>query len=226
MALPIELCRILRSTEYNLAQGASLTEGKAAVATYENGVLAVKPSTGAAGEAFMGVMLNEPSSPGVQPGVFPITTDDASKATLPYVPVAGSVAIPGYTEVNAAPGAATEFRVVDNVVQFQNVAANKNKQLNATMKYTMGNFEATARFGDSYPGGSAAQQFSLTGVAEEGEIYTDQWDTDADWSGTLTVLYMGADGQFTTNTTGAQKVPNAVITKFPVAGSAYLGFRL
>src|SRR5690554_2166949 len=79
--LDLNKSTIIASIQYDVADNTiSLEEGQALVAVLENGNMHVKPSTGAAGEHFVGVSIARASRPIVAPRVEELTVP----ATGPY----------------------------------------------------------------------------------------------------------------------------------------------
>lgn len=206
---------ISRSNERKLATGATLfDEGVALVATYENGELRVKPSTGANGEIFAGVAINQRQQLRTLPNVEKVTTDADGKALLTYAPVPSTTRVPGLAEdVSVATG---KFVISNNQLE----TATSNTEYVVSYTYSPSNIQAMSIQGDVLPGQAISGVMGSTTVIESGEVYTSSFDTTCDWSNPTSVR-LGANGKFTTSGTGT--VVKCLVTKAPVVGAPVLG---
>lgn len=204
-----------RSSERKLVTGVALfDEGVALVATYENGELRVKPSTGAPGEIFAGVAISQRQVLRTLPNIEVVTTDAEGNVTLAFTPVPGTTKVNGLVE--AAELATGKFVLTGNVV----ATSTPDTVYTISYTYSPSSVQALSIQGDVLPGQALAGIVGSTTVIESGEVYTSSFDTTCDWSNPTT-LRLGANGKFTTSGTGS--VVKCLVTKAPVAGAPTLG---
>jgi len=217
------------SYERPLAAGVVIeAEGQALIGVYTAGVFGVKPSTGAANEVFAGVSLSRPISPTHMPVVERLTVPASGVVALKAAPVAGSARIANaasnavFTQVAGAPAAATEVKV-DATASLTFQAAIAGTVVIATYLRDLTVAQSLMVQGNQDIGGPAGAYFGQVGLIVRGDVYTDQFDTTADWSNPVD-LRLGANGKFTIGGTGT-KVPGYVLAT-PVEGAAFLGIHI
>lgn len=219
--LHIDQSKLFRTNQRKLASDAFIaSEGKAAVAVYENGELCVKPSTGASGEKFAGVMFSS-KTPLTSLPLVEVLVAAASKVTLTNDPIPGTLRIVvGGTEFEAGdPATAGKYSISGRVITLP--AAQATATASVTYSYSPSVNVARAMQGDVEPGFALSSVMRQTGVIEGGEVVTSEFDTAADWSDTSLAVRLGADGKFTTEGTGT--VVPCIVTRYPVAGVPRLG---
>lgn len=213
----LDLSKLFRTNERRLASDVTLAaEGKAAVAVYEDGEMRVKPSTGAAGEKFAGILFSCRTPLETVPAVSSLKASGTS-LTLPHTPIPGSLRIQGLTE-GAPATKAGEYSVNGQAVTLN--AAQAGGTFTVQYTYSPSVLEAQRLQGDVEPGAAVSSALRVSGVVEGGEVFTSEFDTAADWSNPTSVR-LGADGKFTTSGTGV--VVPCLVTRLPSAGNAMLG---
>lgn len=197
------------------AVGCALVQGTAG---------SVKPSTGAAGEVFVGASLSQPLTLFNFPKVEALTVNGSNQITLSKTPLAGSLRV-----VNAAGAAlvagtpasnATDYSITGQVITV-NVAL-AGQVVTVVYQFAPTVTEARMLQGDTQPGGAAALTTGTVGVIQAGTVYTTEYDTTVDWSVANPVVKVGANGKFTIGGTGAV-VPNAQVRQVPSSGDVLLG---
>ena len=211
-----------RSDEHPVVPGIAITaEGQALVADYTNGSkLHVKPSTGVAGEKFVGIGLSHIHELSTVPAIAELkVTEDALKFELAGNPLPGSIIVrEGGTEITAEPAPkAGSYSLTGNVVEF--LVDDRDKTFEVVYAYTPTVAQARGLQGDANPGFSATAVLGSTGVIKAGTVYTSRWDTKSEWKGDSTVK-LGTDGNLTTSGTG--EVVPCIIIEIPTAGSPFL----
>lgn len=220
--------RIENSTERPLLPGVNLeAEGSAMVAGYSAGQFGVKPSTGAAGEKFVGVSLSRPIVPGFAPVIERLVVPASGRVQLKAAPLAGQTRIinggtgAAFTLVGGAPAAATEAQIDGDEAVFQ--AAIQGTTVVVTYVRALTVAQAIMLQGNADIGGPAGAYFGQVGLVTRGDVFTTEFDTLADWAAPSD-LKLGANGKFTIGGTGAS-VPGYVISA-PAEGAAFLGLHI
>lgn len=215
---------IVSSTTRKLAAGTgNIGEGLALVAKYEGGALVVAPSTGAAGEVFVGVSVNNRYIDKTYP-VAPTryTADANGLVVLPNAPLPSALKVTAAadgTVLTSADAAATGKYVLNG----NTLTVDADLVIDVAYDYSPSVVEALARQGDTWPGVGAVALQGATGVIEAGDIQTNQFDPTADWS--LKTIKLGANGRFTTGGSGVT-LTGVIITQIPTAeGGNVLGLR-
>lgn len=211
-----------RSADKPLATGAVLTaEGQALVYKLENGRQVVDVAAGVAGEVFAGFSNTQTSAASVVP-----TT--ATKVETLVIPASGIVttlksAIAGTAHaVNVADGTAIAVVSITGTA-IDLGAANVGKTAKVVYRYTLTAAEARSLAGDVQPGGYAGNTYSQMGVAQEGVIYTDVFDTSVDFS-LATSLKLEAGGMIS-DQTGTGVAISATVVSVPSGDYPFLGIQ-
>lgn len=222
--------RIELSLERPVAAGVVIgAEGMGMVADYTGGIFGVKPSTGvAADDKFVGVGINRVidalARPNIESGVVA-----ANAQVLSFAPQAGTLRVLAngvlLTVVPGGPPAAGQVQIDGvNPKKLNFNAAENGQSTVVTYRFALTVAQAIAIQGMQDPGGPAGRYLGQMGLITRGDVYTDQFDTLADWSVANPVLTLGAAGQFSQG--GAGAVVPATIIALPVVGSALLGFHV
>ena len=212
-----------RSRDFALASDAVLTgDGQAMVSVLSaNGVAGVKPSTGAAGEKFVGFLRSQTS--GVQ--LLPATAvkveqqvlGSAGTYTLAAVPMAGTLVVHNVT--TGATVASGDY-VVDAAGNFTSIAC-ANAEIRFTYTRALTVLAARSLVGDVQPGGFAGYSVGQAPVVQEGVVYTDMIDTSIDWS-LATSVKLSTGGKLT-NQAGGGVAISATIESVPTVDRPFLG---
>lgn len=224
--LQLNQSRIVGSVEHKLATGVQLVEeGVALVTAYENNELVVKPSTGVSGEVFAGIALSAVASVTVVPMVEQITVPAEApyKVTLAGTPVTDAeIFIKDFTKGSAS--ATKNYALVGNELEFH--ADDAGKTVTVTYAYSPTLAQLTQFQGEQAPGQHVTTALGQTGVITAGNVFTSAYDVTADWTPTAQgalAVYLGANGKFTTKTTGTKV--NAIVTNVPSVGNSFLGLQ-
>lgn len=207
-----------RSTEYPLAPGVSLSsDGQALVGYMTNGVFGVGPSTGTATDVFIGFSMTQVSAANfleqTAVKVEKLTVSAGGTVALQFTPMAGSVAVFDVT-LNTRP---TTFTVAANVLS----ALTAGDSVYVTYTYALTVAQSVALQGNQTPGGFAGYYSRSVGVAQNGRIHTNQFDTSKNWSA-ATAVKLGANG-ILQDQTGTGVVTNAIVVSVPSIDYPYLG---
>jgi hypothetical protein len=213
--------RVAVSAEFPIAAGASVTaEGCALVSDNTGGVFGVKPSTGAAGDNFMGVAVSQqlPLSlfPKVEERVQPVT----DIITLAKTPT-GTVLVYNAT-TSAVLVVTTNYTISGKTITMN--AAFRGNLIRVFYKYTPTAVEARAIQGDTYPGGAAGSSLGQVGILRSGTIYTTEYDQTVDWQQATPTVRVAANGLFTIGGSGA--IVNCAVVQAPNTTNPYLGLLL
>lgn len=224
--------RIELSVERPVAQGSLITaEGVALVNSLTGGSYGVKHSAGAVGEVFAGVAFNS---------VTPLTQAPKIQEFIvgasPFAVVLDSEPLPGTVRVVrldtnlpiAAAGAAsaTEYEVDGgNPRRFIFHSSMVGVPVSISYSYAPTLVQAMALQGNVLPGGPAGQYLGQVGVITRGDVYTDQWNTAADWSSAVGVVLL-ANGKFGPTSNPATAIRGVQIIELPSASRSYLGLNI
>lgn len=215
------LSAFARSSEMPLSAVANLlSDGQAMVNVLENGVGCAKPSTGAAGEQFIGFSSLQTSATPIIPTtavkVEEVVIPAGGKVTAARTPIAGTS-----FAYDTATGAALAIdSVVGKLVDF--LVANAGKTVRLQYRYTLTVVEARAMVGDVQPGGFSGNTYGTVGVAQTGVIYTDQFESGIDFQA-ATSIKLAANGRVTDQTGANGTVINAIVKALPTVGHPFLG---
>lgn len=226
--LQLNQSKIVASVEHKLATGVVLAEeGLALVTTYENGELRVKPSTGVSGEKFVGIALSAMAAVTVAPMVqeLVVPSEAPYEVHLARAPITDTeISVKGLTKSTSTSAEASKFALKDNVVTVYEDL--KGKAIQVTYAYSPTVAELTQFQGEPSPGQHVTTALGQTGVITAGAVFTSAFDITCDWTpnaqGVIDV-YLGANGKFTTKTTGTKI--DAIVTHLPQVGMPFLGLQ-
>lgn len=219
-----QLSKITRSSEFPLASGVDMVaEGAALVGAFSAGVFGLSLSSAAAGK-FMGFALMQTSAiPAIQTTavkVEELTTVNSSGdgvVTLQRTPVGKVLA-----RVDSTGTAVSDANTAESGTTVTLTGLGGGVAVTITYRYTLTAAEARSKYGDPKPEGYSGNIWRQVGVAQEGLVYTDQFDVAVDWA-TAATLNLGASGVITTG--GSGSAINGVVTSLPSAGYPYLGIQ-
>lgn len=222
-----QLSKITRSSEFPLADGVNLVaEGSALVGAHTAGVFGLDLSSAAAGN-FMGFALMQTSAvPAVQTTatkVEQLTTtatgvDDADGlVTLSRTPVGKVLA-----RIDSTGAAVSDANTTESGDEVTLTDVGGGVSVTVTYRYTLTALESRSLYGDPKPEGFSGNIWRQVGVAQEGLVYTDQFDVAVDWA-TASTINLGASGILTTG--GSGSAINGVVVALPSVGYPYLGIQ-
>lgn len=214
--------RQANSVELPIAIGAFVTaEGCALVADNTNGIFGAKPSTGAAGESFLGVSVSQQLPLLNYPKVEEKVQGASNVITLARIPSAGTSLV-----FNVTTGlplvVTTDYTISGKVVTLQ--AATLGATIRVTYKFVPDATEARAIQGDIYPGGATGTSLSQVGVLRSGPVYTTEYDGSVNWAVAAPVIKLGANGLFTIGGSGI--TVDAAVLQVPTSANPFLGLLL
>lgn len=217
------LSSILRSKEFALALNAQPSaDGQAMVSVLVAGVAGVQPSDGVADEKFAGFTNTQTSAASFLQTTAVVVEDvvlPSSKAvTLGRAPIAGT-AIARDKDTGVVVAIAS---VVGKVATISAGTAGQN--LSITYRYNLTVVEARSRNGDVTPGGYAGLTTGSVSLVQAGTVYTDQFDTSADFAEVGAKIVLADNGLITTDTVNANGTPiSGAIVGLPSVDYPYLG---
>ena len=208
-----------RSKDMPLAVNAVLSaDGQALVGSMVNGVYGVGPSTGAAGETFVGFLMAQTSAvpflPTTQVKVETLTANGSGVVTIGATPIAGTVGL--FDVTDGVPGTPV---VSGNTVTD---AATAGHVVRVTYAVALTVMQAQSIAGSGQPGGYSGNIIGSVAVNQQGVVYTDQFDTTVDWAA-ATAVKLGANGKLVGAGTGATL--NAKVIALPTTDVPYLGLQ-
>lgn len=222
------LTLIHASQEFPLASGAVVTEaGAAYVTVMEKGRSVVKPATGAAQEKFLGFSSIQTSMAPYVPSTYvkveTLVVPTNGLLTLAKSPINGTVSIVNdVTKASVVVGTLSANTVIAGTVTSQ-VSDAANLVVTVTYTYTLSALEARTLVGDIQPGGGyIGNTVGQVGLAMEGTIYTNQFDSAVNWA-TAANVTLAAGGKVTTG--GSGTVLKAIVVAAPSVGYPYLGLK-
>lgn len=213
--------RVALAAEFPIAAGASVTaEGCALVSDNTGGVFGVKPSTGAAGDNFVGVSVSQQlpltTFPKVEEKVQP-STDIITLAKTPT----GTVLVYNAT-TSAVMVITTNYTISGKTITMN--SAFRGNTIRVFYKFTPSAVEARAIQGDTYPGGATGTTLGQVGILRSGTIYTTEFDQTVDWQQASPTVKLAANGLFTIGGSGA--TVNCAVVQPPNTTNPYLGLLL
>jgi hypothetical protein len=233
--LNLSLCGVRVSRNRAVASGVtSLEEGIGLIAVRVAGQVTVKPGVGGANtEEFAGVALNERTAPTLAPLVYRAKVVLVTSGQWGVVLNRNVVGTPRVvytasgTALTASGGGAPtagQYRVVNNNVVEVNTA-DLGKEIEVTYTYAPTIADLYQLGGDNSPTTFATLPtlIGVTGVIEEGLVYTTNFDPSADWAGwtPASTIKVGANGVFQIGGTGASvkgRVMHAPSVDIPFLG--------
>ena len=210
------------SVELPIAVSASVgVEGAALVADNTGGIFGVKPSTGSAGEVFLGVSVSQQFSMLSFPKVEEKVQGTSNVITVARIPSAGTVLV--YNVTTGAPlVAGTDYTVSGKAITLQ--SATLGNTIRIVYKFVPDATEARSIQGDVYPGGATGTSLAQVGVLRSGSVYTTEYDSSVNWSSSNPVIKLGANGLFTIG--GSGTTVDAVVLQSPNTTNPFLGLLL
>lgn len=195
--------------------------------TIDNGV---KVTAGAAGEQFAGVSISQQLNILQFPQLDSVVVSSTGTFSTTFTPIAGTIRVVDLTQgadvaltaVGSAPTTA-QYAPGTGANNYITNTGNAGHTLTIYYRFAPTVAQAQAIQGTILPGGDSGALLNTVGVVIAGDVYTSEYDTSADWlaAGPL-VLYLGANGLFTT-TSGGVAVPNARVIARPTANNPFLG---
>lgn len=209
-----------RSAEKRLAAGAALSSlGQALVYKLENGRQVVDAAAGAAGEVFAGFANAQTSATPVAPTsavkVETLVVPSTGVVTVSKPVLAGTVVV-----TNVASGAVVAIvTAVGTAIDL--ALASAGLTVKVVYRYALSAAEARSLVGDVQPGGYSGDSYGLMGVAQQGVIYTDAFDTSKNFAAATAITL--AAGGLLSDQTGTGEVIQAVVVQAPTTDYPFLG---
>lgn len=206
----------------------SIKSGSGVILKMEGGVAKASNGSASTAELFLGVAMTEFVLPSI--GVFAETIKapaGGGTVTLTKTPVGGATAVRfvqvgGSLDVAGQAGAASsgEVQVVGAVATFN--TAEGNKIFKVVYRYNLTVAEAEYLWGSGVAGNSANAMTHTMSVITKGIVWTDQFDTGADWYADnikdICVLAGGLFGR------GANGAPTTLkVAEVPTVEKPFLG---
>ena len=212
-------------------------EGQALEHILESGQGHVRPSSGTAGTIFVGfsIVQNLQPTTSVQfdsitvPAVAPytVTLTFAPDAYTDLLVKTADGTVWTYQASNPSTG---QYTLNSNVITFGGTTS-AGQVCTFVYRYNLTVVQAIAMFGDQPIGRPVSAFVNSISTVASGDVYTDQYDTSADWSSCYnisSVLTAGANGRVTLNGTGANitTAVNARVLHAPSSDYPYLGLQI
>jgi len=221
--------KIVQSKEFPVMTGSTITaEGLALIQQLSGGVEYVLPSAGGGTEIFMGFSYGEvftPATKSVQETLV-VPAAGAVTLTLLHAPLTDTQ-VSAYDVTNSViqtlgnPAVVNQYTCVSGLLTFN--AAKAGTTMRITYRYSPTAEELVASDSVRITSFSASEYITSIGVIQEGEVYTDQFNANRDWSAATGVKTMA--GGLLDNQAGAGTTISCVITHVPDANFPYLGIR-
>lgn len=229
MSLYFPQTRIEISVERAVAAGSVITaEGAALVRVNVAGAIGVKMSTGAAGEVLTGISINSVTNLLQVPRIETSVLGTTNSVFVGSAPIAGTIrVVAGVTVLtsSAAPSA-TQYAIDGtNPLKFNFDPSFQGQKITIAYQYSPTLAQVVALQGNTLPGGPAGQYLGQVGVITRGDVYTDQWDTSADWSAGFGVV-LAANGKFAPAASAAAAIRGVEILELPTAARSFLGLTI
>lgn len=226
------LSREVNSTTRNVNPSTLVTSEGCALMVDSSNPNSVAMSAGASTDVFAGISLSQQMPITVAPKVETLTVASDGTVTLSRSPNAGTirVLVAGAVFTAAAAGTAqgtltaTQYAQTvsgGNILQFP--AAQVGVSIVAYYRFAPTYAEVITIQGNIIPGGDSGALLNVVGVVTIGDIYTDQYDTTADW--TQPGVRTGANGLFTTAGSGPV-IANCRILAQPSSTQPFLGLSI
>lgn len=219
------LTTAIRSREFPLAASAVLAQdGQAMIRNMVGQTFGVIPSSGSAGEVFVGFLSAQTSSiPFLQVTAVKTETFTLSAGktlTLSKLPNASTTLV--YNVTTSAVAAPDSVSTVTGVVDLTTAGIVNNVYL-ITYRYSLSVLEARARNGDVTPGGYAGLTTGTCGVIVSGTIYTDQFDTSKNWAAAAGATVKLSAAGLITDTSGSGVAISSAVIAAPSVDFPFLG---
>lgn len=216
--------RVNISREMPVAVGSTIAaEGIALMADNTGGVFGAKPTAGASTDVFLGIAISQQIALGNQNKVETFTQGVSNIVTLARTPVASTLGVYDNTAGAVIPAGGGGWTLSGKTVTLQ--AGTQGHEVICYYKFAPTAAEIRFIQGDVWPGGPAGAALNQIGVAVNGIVYTDQFDTSVNWNANGIAVTTGANGLLTIGGSGKALAQVAVIAP-PVPGFGYLGIQL
>lgn len=201
------------------------TEGVPLSYIMEGGMAKVRPCQGTTGEIFAGVSLSRNSQNRRLTEILTVAVPMTApyQVSIPHEPIPGEIAVYGMDIITSGTPADGQVLQVGKTLTFN--AAQAGKVVTVGVAFVPSILESVAASGNDPVGGLPSTSVGTIGVIKEGDVYTDQFDVTADWTGNgvdPVPVYLGSNGLFTTKP-GGTLLTSVVVLQVPTAGNAFLG---
>jgi hypothetical protein len=216
--------RVNISREMPVAVGSTIAaEGIALMADNTGGVFGAKATAGASTDVFLGIAVSQQIALGNQNKVETFTQGTSNTVVLGRTPVGATLGVWDNTAQAVIAAGGGGWTLSGNTVTLQ--AGTQGHEIWCFYKFAPKASEVRFIQGDVWPGGPAGATINQIGVAVNGIVYTDQFDTSVNWNANGIAVKTGAGGLLTIGGTGATLATVQVIAP-PVPGFGYLGIQL
>ena len=216
--------RIELSVERPVAQGQVVqAEGVLLQGDLSTGVYGVKPSVADAKDNFAGISVNSVTYQPTVPRIDEFVLDATLKFNLAFTPIGRPKAYKVDPDTGALTAVGTTMAATGTVGTATGAA--EKDTLRVVYQYSPTMLQIMALQGNILPGGPAGHYLGQVGVITRGDVYTDQWDTTADWS-TAKGVKAGANGLFVPVMAAADGIQGITIIELPSVGSPFLGLNV
>lgn len=219
--------KIVQSKEFPFATGNTITaEGLVLMQVIEEGEERVKLTAGGGAEVFMGFSYGQTMTPITKSKVEELSCPDDAPFTVTLLkePVGATqidiVNEDGTHQTNGDPANPNEYSVVAKVVTFHAGQAGKVETI--TYRYLPTALELLLEDKLDNTSMTAVDTLSSTGVIQEGEVFTDQFDASKEWKAGVAVA--GGNSGIVSIGVGTD-IPGCVLTHVPSVEVPFLGLR-
>jgi hypothetical protein len=226
MAIYLPLSAITRSQEMRQQAAASITqEGLCLVTALVNGVQGVNVSAGSS-DIFVGFSFTRTSAanflPTTEVKVEQLVIPAGGVVTLSRTPASSTTSVYDITDGGAVSGGNVSVSGAAVTITASSTRGAVGNTVKVTYRYALTVAEAKLKYGDVTPGGYAGNVTGTIGVAQQGKIFTNAFDTTIDWTA-ATTLKTGANGLVVTSGSGA--TINGFVTDVPTVDYPFLGIQ-
>lgn len=241
MALKLDLCRIIETRELPWASGiTSVREGQPLVRVYESGSERGRPSNVAnSAVGFAGIAYSSETAISRWPKIETLTLAAGGGVQTPSLsktPADRTNALAIFNSSGTAVMVSTDGTPAANEIDVSATGViNTHSGIAAgaytfVYEYAPTALEARILQGDTEPGQHVTSELRSTSAIVRGDVYTTEWDIDADWDDANAALgvRMTADGRFTIGAAAAvgSRIPGIDVIQYPTSESEFLGLRL
>lgn len=237
MALKLDLCKITAVREIPWKDDVTqVREGQALKRAFENGEEHAEPSdTANENGGFLGTAYSTETAIKRWPAIEVLTLEGNTEESvaLAHRPADRTNRLAIYDSDGNAEVVSTDGSPGASEIDVSATGAIETGSSIAGGTYTfVYEYEPSAREarvlqGDTEPGNHVTAEFGSTSVITAGDVFTTEWDVEADWDAANAAhgVRMTTDGRFTTSDSAANAIPGVAVIQYPTAESEFLGLR-